>query len=250
MSKIKGINGIPYLDLEKHVDLQVFDSLHSEICRGISTARPFIIDGNHKINLGSINPHAQGYKIQPLYEKFSHWESLADTDPLKIAGKDLNHNQLTTYLKYAFGGYDLYAHYDILEPNFETNGLSELSNHFPNLIKWIFDFKTLEIFESLHSATLFVLEAGGIPWEHFDPEVSNNEKEILSEFIHFKTDLDRPFYLFDSEQNSRTYVNTRVAWWNESDWHGGEPILRSTYTLRINGIFTDSFKKRILEQDV
>lgn len=244
------INNRPYIDLEKYVDLQGFDNLHSEICKGIATARSCIIDGNQIINPGSINPHGQGYKVKPLYDAYSIWQSLPDTDPLKIAGKELDYNQLTTYLKFAFGGYDLYSHYDILESDFESNGLSEVANHFPNLINWIFSFKTSGIFSSLHSSTLFVLEAGGIPWEHFDPEVSNDEHGMMPEFIHIKTDLDRPFYLLDPETKTRTYINTRVAWWDEREWHGGEPINRSTYTLRINGRFTDSFKRKILEQDV
>jgi hypothetical protein len=236
----------PYIDLTKYIDLESFDSLHSEISRGIVTARPFIIDGNHKINPGSINPTGQGYKVKPLYNAYSEWESLPEDNPLKVAGNSLTYNQLTTYLKYAFGGYDLYSHYDVLEYGPENNS-EKVGEHFPNLLKWILDFKENGIFSILHSATIFVLEAGGIPWEHYDPEYSDSDKDFIPEFIHIKTDIERPFYLFDPNTQTRTYINTRVAWWDERDWHGGEPINRSTYTLRINGRFTDSFKRKILE---
>lgn len=239
------INNQPYIDLEKYIDLKKFDSLHPEICKGIASARSYIIDGNHTINPGSINPYGQGYKIKPLYDAYSVWQSLADTDPLKIAGKDLSYNQLTTYLKFAFGGYDLYSHYKILDSDFEVDNLGEVANHFPNLINWIFSFKTSNIFSSLHSSTLFVLEAGGIPWEHFDPETS--EEDFMPEFIHIKTDIERPFYIIDPVTNTRTYITTRVAWWDERKWHGGEPINRPTYTLRINGRFSDEFKRKVFK---
>jgi hypothetical protein len=39
------------------------------------------------------------------------------------------------------------------------------------------------------------------------------------------------------------YHDTRVAWWDERDWHGGELINRPTFTVRVNGRYTDEFKK-------
>ncbi len=235
-----------YINLEQHVDLKEFDSLHPEICRGIATANHLAVHGLQTINYGTINPSSQGYDIKPLYDVYSLWESLPDTNLLKQAGKDLNYNELTAYLKFAFGGYDLYSLYKILDVDFQTNGIGEIENHFPMLTKWILQFKDLNIFEILHSATLFVLEAGGIPWEHRDPEPAN-EGEI-AEFIHIKTDCKRPFYMVDPKTKQREYINTRVAWWDETDWHGGEPVNWATYTLRINGKFTKDFKNRIIDQ--
>lgn len=233
-----------YIDLEKHIDVTEFDSLHPEICRGIATASHLAFNGLQTINPGTIHPQVQGYSVNPLYDVYSIWNSLPDTDPLKIAGKDLNYNELTSYLKFAFGGYDLYSLYKILDVDFQEVGVGEIGKHFPNLIQWILSFKTSGVFKNLHSATLMVLEAGGIPWEHCDPEPDMVGE--IAEFIHIKTDLDRPFYMIDPNTGNRVYMNhTRVAWWDETDWHGGEPINRPTYTLRINGQFTDEFKKKI-----
>ncbi len=245
------INGLPYIDLSPYIDLKEFDNLHPEICRGIATARHLAIDGLQSINPGSINPKGQGYDIKPLYESYSIWNALLDDDPLKVSGKDLDYNQLTSYLKYAFNGYDLYSFYKILDVDFQDNGYGEIADHFPTLITWILSFKTSGIFNTLHSATLMTLEAGGVPWEHCDPETSEEDEEnFIPEFIHFKTDIDRPFYMLDTETNKRTYINSRVAWWNERDWHGGEPIHRATYTLRINGRFSEEFKKKIFKDNV
>ena len=138
--------------------------------------------------------------------------------------------------------------YKILDVDFQNNGVGEIKEHFPNLVNWILNFETSGIFKSLHSATLMTLEAGGVPWEHFDPETDEEyEEEWRPEFIHIKTDLDRPFYVLDPLTNIRTYITTRVAWWDEREWHGGDPINRPTYTLRINGRFSADFKKKIYE---
>jgi hypothetical protein len=240
------INNALYIDLAKHVDLTEFDSLHPEICRGIATARHLAFDGLHTINPGTIDPAGQGYEVKPLYEVYALWDSLPDSDPLKKAGKDLTYNQLTTYLKFALGGYDLYSIYKILDVDFQNNGIGEINDYFPNLVNWILNFKTAGLFESLHSATLMTLESNGIPWEHCDPEPAMVGE--IAEFIHIKTDLDRSFYMIDPATNTRVYLNhTRVAWWDETDWHGGEPINRPTYTLRINGKFSADFKQKIYE---
>jgi len=233
------INDKLYIDLAPYVDVSVFDSLHPEISRGIATARDLAIQGLHTINEGTIRPDAQGINVKPLYEAYSYWQSLPDTDPIKIAGQGLDYNQLTTYLKYALGAYDSYTLYTIVKENSKT----EFKSHFPNLTNWVLDFLSNNQMQHIHSAILMVLDSSGIPWEHQDPEPSW-EGEI-AEFIHIKTDLDRPFYMVDPNTNQRVYINTRVAWWDETDWHGGEPINKPTYTLRITGTFTEEFRQQL-----
>jgi hypothetical protein len=240
------IHNQSFIDLENYIDLTEFDRLHPEICRGIATAKHLAIDGLHEIPEGTIRPHAQGLKVKPVWDAYKLWNSLPDTDPLKIAGKDLNYNQLTEYLKFAFGGYDLYSIYRILQEGWHPQGMGEFYIHFSKLIDWVITFKTSGIFESLSSSNLLVLEAGGIPWEHADLEyVEADKPDLIHEFIHIKTDIDRPFYIINSETQDKTYMNTRVAYWNERNWHGGEPINRPTYTLRINGRFTEEFRTKI-----
>ena len=41
------------------------------------------------------------------------------------------------------------------------------------------------------------------------------------------------------------YLNTRAAWWNDVDWHGGERIMEQSYSLRIDGKFTESFREKL-----
>ena len=248
------INGQTFIDLAEYINLNDYDSLHSEIARGMATARELAIYGLQTYHPNTVNPRAQGINIKSLYEIRTLWDSLPDSDPLKVSGQDLTYNELTTYLKFAFGAYDHYIVYQLLDDTFKEKGVGKFGKHFPSLVSWILNLKTVGIFQSLHSATLMALEAGGIPWEHRDPEdpttgifdpTAENKHGEVSEFIHIKTDCDRPFYVIHPETKERVYINTRVAWWDERDWHGGEPINRPTYTVRINGRFSDEFKKQV-----
>lgn len=248
------IKGQLFIDLEKYVDLKEFDLLLPSICKGMATADHLAVHGLHTYHPGTVNTDAQGIDVKPLSQAYEYWNSLPDTDPIKTAGKDLNYNQLTTYLKYALQAYDHYKFYKVLDRDYKHNGIGETGQHFPELVNWAISLKDAGIFKSLSRVTIFALDANGIPWEHRDPEnpttgTFDPNAEIkyteLTEFIHVKTDNDRPFYMIDPVTKNRVYINTRVAWWDERDWHGGEPINRPSYTVRVNGRFTDEFKKQI-----
>lgn len=246
---ITGIHNLPYIDLSAHIDLKSYDDLHGEICSGFAKARHLAIHGSHVINEGSINSTGQGFKFKPLYQAYSEFQALDKSHPIKKAAHGLDHNQLTTYLKYVLGGYDLYSRYVLFENCKDEILLEHAAYFFPKIMSWIEDLKTNNIFKSVEGATFFLLEAGGIPLEHCDPASSEENRKFTPEFIHIKTDLDRPFYLIDPASREKTYINTRASWWNERDWHGGEPISKPTYTFRIDGKFTEEFRNRILKND-
>jgi hypothetical protein len=234
-----------FIDLKNHIDLTEWDNLKPEICRGIATAKDLAWDGIHS-TLGEIRPHAQGIIVNPLWEVVKKWKELPEDDPFKVAGLGLNHNQLTDYLKNSFGAYDFYRVYPVIE---EGNILGKCSTHFPGLIQWMQELIKSNVFFNIYQVNLITVDSGGIPWEHADfnsLDAPNPEAaDLVKEFIHIKTDCDRPFYIIDPDTKERVFMNTRAAWWNENVWHGGLPIQRPTYTLRINGKFTDEFRTRI-----
>jgi hypothetical protein len=98
------------------------------------------------------------------------------------------------------------------------------------------------------------IDANGIPWEHRDPEDpvtgifdpdNQNPSGQISEFIHIKTDCDRPFYVIHPNTKEKVFINARSAWWDERDWHGGYPIQRPSFTVRVNGRFSDEFREKL-----
>jgi len=73
----------------------------------------------------------------------------------------------------------------------------------------------------------------------------NNHGPHRNEFIHIRPNTKKAFYIWDPEHKNKIYLNTRAAWWNDNDWHGGEKIMEQSYSLRIDGKFTEDFRKKL-----
>lgn len=231
------INGKPFLNLENYIELESFDSIIPEIYLGLVTGRDLAQIGNLDISPQSLYFNNEHKDYKPLCSSLKEYQDLENTNPIKKEGQGLNKNQLAIYLKYVLGGYDLYVTYQ-----------KELfTDHFPALKKWIDNLVDLEIFEYIEDMYIMTVEAGGISFEHSHPPTDQNDSSILTEFIHIRPNLDRPFYVRDSNTLEKFYINTRVAYWNDQDRHGGDIIMKNTFSLRVDGKFTKQFKEKIFK---
>jgi hypothetical protein len=248
---IKGIQGHPYIDLSSIVDLAGFDRLHPEICRGFAIAKHIAPCGMLYAPEEYLNLKVYNNQFKMLFEAYNEFAKLPDDHAIKANGKDLIENDLVKYLKFALGGYDLYSFYVIcdFEEGWRTNpemiSKKPLADYFPGVISWINDLIEQQVFSHIGRATFFVQEAGGVSFEHHDPSLDPENPDVTSEFIHVRLNIDRPFYVRDSETLEKIYINTRVAYWNDQDYHGGDPVLKPSYSFRIDGTFTDKFKDKL-----
>lgn len=248
---IKGILGHPYIDLSNIIDVVDFDNLHPEICRGFALAKHLAAFGSIDVPEGFMHLKVYNNQFKPLYKAYEEFLNLPETDPIKINGKDFSDNSLSTYLKFSLGAYDLYSFYVIYDfadgwrDDPTIRGVNAEAEYFPGVISWINKLVEQRVFSHIGRATFFVQEAGGISFEHHDPSVDPKNPDVTSEFIHIRPSLDRPFYVRDSETLEKIYINTRVGYWNDQDYHGGDPVLKPTYSFRIDGTFTNEFKEKI-----
>ena len=246
---LKQVLGNSYIDLSTFVDLESFDKLHPEICRGFATANELAHTGMVEAPDGRINISVYNNTIKPLSVANKELQALSNDNPYKIQSQDLESNKLATYLKYAFAGYDLYMFYVICDfsDDWRTDSakrnIQAAGEHFPNLVNWIYELIDLNVFSHIGRALFFVQEAGGISIEHSDEYLETTDEQ--SEFIHIRSSLDRPWYIRDSETLEKTYIDTRASYFNDQNWHGGDPVLTPTYSFRVDGIFTDEFRKKI-----
>lgn len=257
---IKGINNHPYFDIEPYLDMIEFDKLQPEILRGFADARDFAKEGTwmtpgFTLKDASYQPH-----WKPIHKAIEEFLDLPDDDPVKKGGIDLYRdfddfsirNRFTRYIKMAMGAYDPYIYYFLWEQGSwddrtAPRKLTPEAQYFPYTVKWVENLVGT-IFEDIGRVIFFHCEADGIPFEHRDLDAKNGidvVKPHRNEFIHVRPNTKKAFYIWDPEKKNKIYLNTRAAWWNDVDWHGGERIMEQSYSLRIDGKFTEEFRKQL-----
>jgi hypothetical protein len=257
---VKGINGIPYYDMEQYLNMEEFDGLQPEIIAGFATAREFAKEGTWMKPGFTFDDMSYKLFWKPMYQALEEFQSLDDNDPIKLAGsafcKDFSdykmRNKLTRFLKMSMGAYDPYIYYFLWEEGSwddrtAPRKLTEEAAHFPNVVKWV-ESLVGTVFEDIGRVIFFHCEADGIPFEHRDLNAKNGidvVKPHRNEFIHIRPNTKKAFYIWDPEKKNKIYLNTRAAWWNDVDWHGGERIMEQSYSLRIDGKFTEEFRKKL-----
>jgi hypothetical protein len=260
---IRGIGGEPYINLDPYIDLDTFKSLHPEIMRGFAIARPFAKEGTWMKPGFDVTKSSYQCHWKPIYKAVEEYLALPDNDPIKQGGKDLytnikDHNTrniFTRYLKMAMGAYDPYIYYFLWEEGSwedrtAPRKLTEEASYFPNVVTWI-ESMIGTVFEDIGRVIFFHCEHDGIPFEHRDLDGKNGiiDQNMYSphrnEFIHLRPNTKKGFYIWDSDKQNKYYLNSNASWWNDQDWHGGEKIMEQSYGLRIDGKFTESFRKKI-----
>jgi hypothetical protein len=257
---ILGINNKPYYDMEPYLDMETFSRLQPEIIRGFADAREFAKEGTWMKPGFTFDNMSYTPNWKPIYQAMDEFMELPKDDPIYLGGIDLfkdfknykQRNKFTRYLKMAMGAYDPYIYYFLWEEGSwddrtAPRKLTEEAAYFPNTVKWV-ESLIGTVFEDIGRVIFFHCEADGIPFEHRDLDAKNGMNKTFphrNEFIHIRPNTKKAFYLWDPELKNKTYLNTRAAWWNDQDWHGGEKIMEQSYSLRIDGKFTEEFRKTL-----
>ena len=253
MSDMIGLNGKTHYELEQFIDMESFDQIQIEILKGLAIAKPLAQNG---ILHNPIDVAETSYKpnFKPLFQAYKEFQKLPVDNPIRIAGEELQttygENTLSTFLKFAYKAHDLCSFYSLWssDPGWkktpQTRNLTEISVYFPSLLTWIDNLVTSKVFSHIGRVYIVTQDSGGVSFEHQDPP-SDTETNITEEFIHVRPNLARPFYVYNPSTNKKFYIESRVGWWNDKDIHGGEPSIEPSYALRVDGIFTKEFKKKI-----
>ena len=235
--------------------------LQPEILQGFALARPHAKEGTWMTPGFSFNDMSYKMSWKPIYQAMREFEALPDSDPIKQGGLPLynsikdhgSRNIFTRYLKMAMGAYDPYIYYYLWEEGSwddrtAARKLTPEAEYFPGVVQWVEDMIEDHIFEHIGRVIFFHCEADGIPFEHRDLDARNGIDVVTphrNEFIHIRPNTKKAMYLWDPESKNKTYLNTRAAWWNDVDWHGGEKIMEQSYSLRIDGKFTEQFRAEL-----
>jgi hypothetical protein len=239
---MKGINGQPFIDCEQFVDIESLKKLELEICLGIAKSH---------IRAGIYGPGVRDEATKGNFIKYEFKYKLASVDdPLKKIVETLDHNQKNVFYKLYHGLYN--ASTVCYLRNFKGGNLGNYSmkgkenffeddpnfNNFPKLKLWINSLKG-SVFSEIGRVLFFIHEHDCELPVHTDGTgyVPHN-----NEFIWFNPTGAKSFYIWDEVSKEKNYVKSKAAFFNDLDLHGGDKNPKQTWTLRIDGVFTEEFR--------
>jgi hypothetical protein len=78
------------------------------------------------------------------------------------------------------------------------------------------------------------------------PHRDHDDVETCHEFVWFRTNLSKPFYMLNPETGAKLYVGSYTAWFDTvNQYHGSDPHEGLAFSIRVDGIFTDEFRALI-----
>lgn len=250
---IRGINSQPYLSIDSHIDIETFKNLHYKICKGI-------VQSEYKKEGNVVRPG--GYTItdtiefKPTFQAIDEYFSLPEDHEIRVQGREIgewkNRDQFVLYLKLALGAYDPYQFIFLKteeggwETRFEEKEWTSDSQYFPELKVWLETLKGT-VFKHLGRIIIFKAEHDGKTAMHRDL-IYPNENDYFNhrhEFIHLRTRLDRDFYIWDPETDTKVLTNSYGIFFNDQDWHNGGCCNVQTFSIRVDGEFTDEFRAKL-----
>jgi hypothetical protein len=241
---MRGIGNKPFVDCQEHIDMQALKDMNLEICLGIAKS---------DIKAGVYGP---GVQESERYGNFMLMKSkLARENDEEIGWNKMNHNQQNIFAKMYFHLYNPSTTVYLREPKktfdpivayrrkaydepFEwTNNVK----HFPTLKPWL-DNLIGTVFKEYGRIIFFLHEHDCKLPLHRDGLIQYDHK---NEFLWLNPTGIKKFYVYDEATQERHDVNSPAIFFNDLDMHGGDTNECMTWSLRIDGMFTDEFRQRI-----
>ena len=99
------------------------------------------------------------------------------------------------------------------------------------------------IFSDYGRTTLFINYPGGYSPIHTDYADSSRPSSDEFVWIDFAPSRKK-FYLLDVGTDQKIYSPGYCNWFNTNNHHGSDPAPQACYSLRVDGVFSDAFKRR------
>lgn len=72
--------------------------------------------------------------------------------------------------------------------------------------------------------------------------------ELCHEFVWFRTNLRKPFYMLNDNTGEKRYVESYSAWFDSvNQFHGGDATGELAISIRVDGVFSDEFRAQMPE---
>jgi hypothetical protein len=118
----------------------------------------------------------------------------------------------------------------------EHTSLTSSGERFPFLFKWLDEQK---IFQDYGRVVLYATTPGFAVPVHRDRIWPR-----FNEFIWFRTRLDKKMFMTDLK-GGKEYVDSHILWFDDRVYHGAEANDHYTFSFKVDGVFSDSFRDYI-----
>ena len=72
------------------------------------------------------------------------------------------------------------------------------------------------------------------------------EIDWCHEFVWFRTNKKKPFYVLNEQTNEKKYIESYAAWFDTvNQYHGADAAEGLNFSIRVDGKFTDEFRNKI-----
>lgn len=74
----------------------------------------------------------------------------------------------------------------------------------------------------------------------------HDSEELCHEFIWFRTNFEKPFYMLNPTSGEKQYVRSHSAWFDTvNQFHGADASSGLSFSIRVDGRFTEAFRRSI-----
>jgi hypothetical protein len=262
---LQGVFGRPFVTLDDLFDLAPLDEIHDEICLALARMPTGYTGGSHR-SMGIMPPGCEAEALVDYQEVirtlddegFATFRSLADDpaalDPARRGelqfGEErevpLSMRQML-WLKMRHRVYFPWKVYAELIPSARWEDKADAGKRFtrqaeallPRTIAFVKGLPFLHV----GRCNVMGLEAHDHGTVHRDGVPAPGRAP--DPFLTLCPRADKRLYVQDAVSGARTFVEGRVVWFNDHDYHGvaADPFFR--YSLRIDGPFTPEFERAL-----
>lgn len=261
------INNHAYVDLDRYLDIDSLLAMKEELCHAFTEAWLGLGKGNQALPAVAGHPDNWPNSVADSGEKFlpQHegkelsgvlYKTLHDKTALGHAKVkefiEKGHPSYANMFLKLIGdnqgiGYNLYIRQPVTN-NYGEKHLAEKTkesfyhDRFAFFLDWV---RAQKIFSEIGRVVIFFNDQDQYCLVHRDHN-QHNPVDNPDEFVWINVFLDRKkFYLLDGETGHKEYINSHVAWFDTANWHGSDPNPYAAFSIRVDGIFTKSWCKKI-----
>lgn len=112
------------------------------------------------------------------------------------------------------------------------------AEHFSELTDFI---RTLPFAETGRILIMYDDSSAAVP-----PHRDHIETEVCHEFLWFRTNFKKTFYMLNQHTGEKLYVQGHTAWFDSvNQFHGSDACEGLAFSIRVDGKFTDEFRRQI-----